>query len=58
MSVDNGSALPPAISVSELRRVYDVTAYLVLAHARLVFDGNDSGLGAAERAVRIRLGRA
>jgi AcrR family transcriptional regulator len=36
---------------------YDLTAYLVLAHSRLVFDGNDSGLAAAARAVRIRLGR-
>jgi AcrR family transcriptional regulator len=37
---------------------YDVTAYLVLAHARLVFDGNDSGLELAARSVRARLGRA
>jgi AcrR family transcriptional regulator len=34
---------------------YDLTAYLVLAHARLVFDGNDSGLAAAARGVRLRL---
>jgi AcrR family transcriptional regulator len=37
---------------------YDVTAYLVLAHARLVFDGNDSGLELAARSVRARHGRA
>ena len=36
---------------------YDVTAYLVLAHSRLVFDGNDSGLELAARSVRHRLGR-
>jgi ABC-2 type transport system ATP-binding protein len=33
MSVDNGSALPPAISVSELRRVYDVKPKPVVALA-------------------------
>jgi len=38
--------------------LYDITSYLVLAHSRLVFDGNDSGLPLAARAVRIRLGRA
>ena len=37
---------------------YDVTAYLVLAHARLVFDGNDSGLDLAAKSVRARVGRA
>jgi AcrR family transcriptional regulator len=37
---------------------YDVTAYLVLAHSRLVFDGNDSGLAIAARSVRARIGRA
>ena len=36
---------------------FDITAYLVLAHSRLVFDGNDSGLEAAARAVRLRLAR-
>lgn len=36
---------------------YDSTAYLVLAHSRLVFDGNDSGLAAASRAIRLRLDR-
>ncbi|HEY3335440.1 MAG TPA: TetR/AcrR family transcriptional regulator [Candidatus Limnocylindrales bacterium] len=38
--------------------LYDITSYLVLAHSRLVFDGNDSGLPLAARAVRLRLGRA
>ena len=37
---------------------YDLTAYTVLAHSRLVFDGNDSGLALAARSVRKRLGRA
>jgi AcrR family transcriptional regulator len=36
---------------------YDVTAALVLAHSRLVFDGNDSGLALAALSVRRRLGR-
>jgi AcrR family transcriptional regulator len=48
--------LPPETDLDQL--TYDLTAYLVLAHSRLVFDGNDSGLAAAARAVRIRLGRA
>jgi AcrR family transcriptional regulator len=48
--------LPPRTDIDQL--TYDLTAYLVLAHSRLVFDGNDSGLTAAARAVRIRLGRA
>jgi AcrR family transcriptional regulator len=47
--------LPPDEDVEEA--TYDVTAYLVLAHGRLVFDGNDSGLAAAARSVRRRLGR-
>ena len=53
--VANGE-LPADTDVDQL--TYDLTAFLVLAHARLVFDGNDSGLAAAARAVRIRLGRA
>jgi hypothetical protein len=36
---------------------YELTAYTVLAHSRLVFDGNDSGLALAARSVRTRLGR-
>jgi hypothetical protein len=53
--VANGE-LPADTDLDQL--TYDLTAFLVLAHARLVFDGNDSGLDAAARAVRIRLGRA
>jgi len=48
--------LAPRTDVDQL--TYDLTAYLVLAHSRLVFDGNDSGLARAATAVRIRLGRA
>ena len=47
--------LPADTDVDQL--TYDLTAYLVLAHSRLVFDGNDSGLARAATAVRIRLGR-
>lgn len=48
--------LPAEADVTQV--LYDITSYLVLAHSRLVFDGNDSGLPLAARAVRIRLGRA
>jgi AcrR family transcriptional regulator len=48
--------LAPRTDIDQL--TYDLTAYLVLAHSRLVFDGNDSGLARAATAVRIRLGRA
>ncbi len=48
-------ALPPGTDVDQL--TYELTAYLVLAHSRLVFDGNDSGLARAATAVRMRLGR-
>jgi AcrR family transcriptional regulator len=48
--------LPPDADLVQI--LYDITSYLVLAHSRLVFDGNDSGLPLAARAVRIRLGRA
>ena len=54
-AIDAGE-LPADSDLDQL--AYDTTAYLVLAHSRLVFDGNDSGLSAAARAVRIRLGRA
>ena len=54
-AVANGE-LPADTDVDQL--TYDLTAFLVLAHSRLVFDGNDSGLAAAARAVRIRLGRS
>ena len=47
--------LPADTDIDQL--TYDLTAYLVLAHSRLVFDGNDSGLARAATAVRIRLGR-
>ena len=36
--------LPADTDVDQL--TYDLTAFLVLAHSRLVFDGNDSGLAA------------
>ena len=48
--------LPPDSDLVQV--LYDITSYLVLAHSRLVFDGNDSGLPLAARAVRLRLGRA
>jgi AcrR family transcriptional regulator len=48
--------LPPDTDLAQV--LYDVTSYLVLAHTRLVFDGNDSGLPLAARAVRLRLGRS
>jgi AcrR family transcriptional regulator len=48
--------LPPDADLVQM--LYDVTSYLVLAHSRLVFDGNDSGLPLAARAVRLRVGRA
>ena len=48
--------LPPDADVTQI--LFDITSYLVLAHSRLVFDGNDSGLPLAARGVRIRLGRA
>ena len=48
--------LPPDADLVQV--LYDITSYLVLAHSRLVFDGNDSGLPLAARAVRLRLGRA
>jgi AcrR family transcriptional regulator len=48
--------LPPDADLVQI--LYDITSYLVLAHSRLVFDGNDSGLPLAARAVRLRLGRA
>ena len=54
-AVANGELAPDADLVQIL---YDITSYLVLAHSRLVFDGNDSGLPLAARAVRLRLGRA
>lgn len=53
-AIDRGE-LPPDTDLDQV--AYDITAYTVLAHARLVFDGNDSGIPIAARAVRIRLGR-
>ena len=47
--------IPADVDMDQI--TYDVTAYLVLAHSRLVFDGNDSGLALAARSVRTRLGR-
>jgi AcrR family transcriptional regulator len=47
--------LEPDEDIDQL--TYDITAYTVLAHSRLVFDGNDSGLALAARSVRKRLGR-
>jgi hypothetical protein len=38
--------------------LYDVTAFIALAHSKLVLDGTDNGLVAAARAVRLRLDRA
>jgi AcrR family transcriptional regulator len=48
--------LPPDTDLDRL--TYELTAYLVLAHSRLVFDGNESGFPLASEAVRARLGRA
>ena len=48
--------LPPDADLVQV--LYDITSYLVLAHSRLVFDGNDSGLPLAAHGVRLRLGRA
>jgi AcrR family transcriptional regulator len=53
-AIDAGD-LDPDTDLDQI--AYDVTAYLVLAHSRLVFDGNDSGLDLAARSVRLRLGR-
>jgi AcrR family transcriptional regulator len=53
-AVDQGE-VPPDTDVEQL--TFETTAFLVLAHARLVFDGNDSGLAAASRSVRLALGR-
>jgi AcrR family transcriptional regulator len=55
VAIDVGD-LPAGTDLDQV--TYDVTAYLVLAHSRLVFDGNDSGLELAARSVRHRLGRA
>jgi AcrR family transcriptional regulator len=55
IAVANGE-LPADADLTQI--LYDITSYLVLAHSRLVFDGNDSGLPLAARGVRIRLGRA
>ncbi|HEX5825960.1 MAG TPA: TetR/AcrR family transcriptional regulator [Candidatus Limnocylindrales bacterium] len=55
VAIDAGE-LPPDTDLDQIS--YDVTAYLVLAHSRLVFDGNASGLELAARSVRHRLGRA
>ena len=51
----DGGELPPDADLDLI--TYDVTAFLLLAHSKLVFDGNDVGLAFAARSVRTRLGR-
>lgn len=53
-AVANGEVKDPDVD----QLLYDVTAFIALAHSRLVLDGSESALAAAARAVRLRLDRA